>query len=266
MALQQIVFQFIFRSIKARPNIQVNHNPEDEERLQIEKSRRRYGIGCWKIYERSEKILSTKVQSQKPIQIPRGGLIELCPCLRVCHPVLFDMIILNIHKYNLLTGWETIPCEDITLRWFGIGIGRASLAHECTLERHPAAKVQVTTVPEWEANMKGITKLTSLYAFQVELESTSERHLKFAGIKTPLRCSGKNIKWLRRFFDEAGAKVLDFGRKCSVGAALYHCDEVEGAPIKRTEQSRILIVTVVRKLRCEDDISPDSYVVTERDS
>jgi hypothetical protein len=159
-------------------------------------------------------------------------------------------LVITITVKKLRLGFGAGSYQHNLLCW--LVLDGATIAHECTLNRHPGAKVQVLTVPEWE----GRTKLTvpSLYAFQVELESFSRKHLEFAGIKAPLRCSGeKNIKkWLRRFFHEAGAKFTGWDKKCSVDAALYHCDEVEGAPMKMSERSHVLIVTVVRKLRCEE--------------
>lgn len=84
----------------------------------------RYCLGCWKLDERSSKIPDKKVLWQKnPIRIPRGGVIELCSCLRVSDSVLFHL--------------------NIPPRMFCTYVDEASLAHECTLICHPSAKFKL---------------------------------------------------------------------------------------------------------------------------
>lgn len=68
------------------------------------------------------------------------------------------------------------------LAWFTLN--GPPVASVCTFNDHPGAKVQILTVPEWEEG--GIFAVTSLFAFQVELDSYSKRHLKFVGIKSPI--------------------------------------------------------------------------------
>lgn len=74
------------------------------------------------------------------------------------------------------------------LAWFTLNGPTAASVY--TFNDHPGAKVQILTVPEWEEG--GIFAVTSLFAFQVELDSYSKRHLKFVGIKSPIEmCKGQ---------------------------------------------------------------------------
>lgn len=234
---------------KRRPVMSRNIDTETQPRThllrQLENRRWRYCSECWKLHRRSawHYPLSRKQRLfLKPFCMPYAGKVELCPCLTISFPGMDHLIgTIKIAKQGYARTYYYDGLLENVDRVCGI------LRHDCTFQDHPAANVRINTTFDWDYESQMLIVMSG-YQFELELESFSQRCLRFTGIKTPLFCSRKNTQtWLRRFFDEAGSSFSGWHKSCLDDASLSHND-IKGLKTVQSENGRILTITVKRKL------------------
>lgn len=95
----------IFKKATSAPsrNLNIKHKPKAQNLPhQVDIIRRRYCVGYWKLYQRSEPPNKIKLLLQKLIPLPHGGMIQLCPCLTISTPALRHLVItVTVKKLRL---------------------------------------------------------------------------------------------------------------------------------------------------------------------